>query len=149
VKLIDDSLAAFGEDQVVKVDASGSQGTDYKTGRRSTRCRSRFRRHTVFLSDLTLIPKGEYNSRGPCWIPIVAYKTGEKLKPLIKCRCGKVCGIGLHHVHADGTVTRSFYHSTASEFTENGVTYQHEPGCGWHVWLKLADYAEGDFPPVP
>lgn len=63
---------------------------------------------------------------------------GNKLKPLIRCNCGWYCGIGLHHVHVDGTVTASFFH-----------TAEGDPGrgCGWHVWLKLLDYDGGEFLP--
>jgi hypothetical protein len=82
---------------------------------------------------------------GPGWLA-VSYD-GKPLKPLIKCNRGKICGISLHHVHADGAVTASFYHSEASSFVEGGRTYQHTPGCGWHVFLKLKDYDCGDFPP--
>jgi hypothetical protein len=74
---------------------------------------------------------------------------GHAIKPAIKCKCGKICNIGLHYVHADGTVTASFYDSEATSFVEGGKTYAHTPGCGWHVFLKLVDYHEGDFPPVP
>jgi hypothetical protein len=92
------------------------------------------------------IPRlNSHEDPGPGWIAVSS--EGRPLKPLIKCNCGKVCGIGLHHVHADGTVTASFYHSEASEFTEGGRTYRHTPGCGWHVFLKLKDYDRGDFPP--
>jgi len=101
---------------------------------------------------MELIPKGSTDSVGPCWIPVVYANSADVLvstKPLIKCKCGKVTGIGLHHVHADGTVTASYYHSEASSFTEGGKTYAHEPGCGWHVWLKLDNYDVGEFPPVP
>lgn len=93
------------------------------------------------------IPKGDHETPAPCWIPVSC--GGKPCKPLIKCKCGKICGIGLHHVHADGRVTASFYHSEASEFVDNGRTYRHEPGCGWHVFLKLLDYDRGEFPPVP
>jgi hypothetical protein len=99
------------------------------------------------MNELTEIPKGDYESPAPCWIP-VSYK-GKPCKPAIKCKCGKNCRIGLHHVHADGTVTRSFFDSTESSFSEGGKTYAHTPGCGWHVWLKLKDYDCGDFPPIP
>lgn len=95
------------------------------------------------------IPKGDFDSPGPCWISTTRSDTGAPCKPLIKCQCGKVTGIGLHHVHADGRVTASFFHSEASEFTEGGVTYKHQPGCGWHVFLKLKDYDQGEFPPRP
>ena len=68
---------------------------------------------------------------------------GKTLKPLIRCNCGAVSGIGLHHVYADGTVTASFYHT-------KGNVYPEDPeGCGWHVFLKLADWTGEDIPPDP
>ena len=73
---------------------------------------------------------------------------GYVYKPVIKCKCGAVCNIALHHVHSDGTVTASFFHSQESTFTHNGKQYSHTPGCGWHVWLKLLTYDMGDFPPL-
>jgi hypothetical protein len=96
------------------------------------------------------IPKGNRDTPGPCWIPIVRYDD-ERIpcKPLVKCLCGVVTGIGLHHVHADGVVTASYFHSQDSEFTHNGKKYGHQPGCGWHVFLKLLDYDQGDFPSEP
>lgn len=101
---------------------------------------------------LVEIPRGKYDEdekpNAPCWIPIQD-KDGKPCKPLIKCNCGKVCGIGLHHVHVDGTVTASFYHAEVSTWTAGGKTYTHEPGCGWHVYLKLKDYDQGDFPGEP
>jgi hypothetical protein len=109
---------------------------------------------------VTEIPKGNHDSPGPCWIPTFRRVNPEgKLgvltdpqtipcKPVIKCQCGDLCGIALHHVHADGTVTASFFHSQEPSFMNKGKTYTHRPGCGWHVWLKLLDYDCGDFPPV-
>ena len=96
----------------------------------------------------TDIPKGRMaeDDPKPCWIP-VQNSDGKQLKPVIRCNCGELCGIGLHHVHGDGTVTASFYHSEAESFVDNGKVYGHRPGCGWHVWLKLQDYDCGDFPP--
>lgn len=91
------------------------------------------------------IPKGDYDAAAPCWIPNVEYGTEKPCKPLIKCNCGRISGIGLHHVHADGTVTASFFHDAAPH-PEIGYA---GGGCGWHVFLKLADYDQGDFPPVP
>ena len=65
----------------------------------------------------------------------------QPLKPLIRCNCGQISGIGLHHVHADGRVTASFYH-------KRGTVYPEQPdGCGWHEWLKLAGWDMGDIPP--
>jgi hypothetical protein len=75
--------------------------------------------------------KGDRSDQAPCWIPVIDDK-GNKLKPVIVCKCGKPCGIGLHHVHSDGKVTASFYH---------------EDGCGWHVFIKLLDYDRGEFLP--
>lgn len=65
---------------------------------------------------------------------------GRPRKPIIRCNCGHVSGIGLHHVHADGRVTNSFYHKRGPEDPE---------GCEWHVWLKLAGWDMGDIPPDP
>ncbi len=98
---------------------------------------------------MTEIPKGNFDSPAPCWIPASRYDNQGPAKPLIKCNCGKVCGIGLHHVHADGTVTDSFFHANVSEFMHNGKKYFTDPGCDWHVWLKLLDYDCGEFPSVP
>jgi hypothetical protein len=94
---------------------------------------------------LTEIPKGDYDSPAPCWIPTQRNDNGQPTKPLIKCNCGRIFGIGLHHVHADGTVTRSFFHA------KEALPDQGWPGggCGWHVWLRLKDYDCGDFPPTP
>jgi len=89
------------------------------------------------------IPKGTVDSPGPCWIP-VQNREGKALKPLIKCQCGRISGIGLHHVHADGTVTASFFHDAAPH---PDIGYA-GGGCGWHVFLKLLDYDCGDFPSV-
>lgn len=93
------------------------------------------------------IPKGSEDFEGACWIP--REWNGKACKPRIKCICGKLCNIGLHHVHADGRVTASFYDSEESYFVEGGKRYEHIPGCGWHVFLKLMDYDQGDFPPAP
>ena len=79
----------------------------------------------------------------PCWSPVKEYGTDKPLKPLIRCNCGNWSGIGLHHVHADGTVTASFYHKKGTVFPED------PDGCEWHVHLKLLNYDQGDFPPEP
>ena len=68
---------------------------------------------------------------------------GNKLKPIIRCNCGRWCGIGLHHVHADGTVTASFYHKRGTNYAIG----EDPDGCEWHVFLKLKDYDQGEFPP--
>lgn len=82
------------------------------------------------------IPKiNKERNNYPCWVSVRSTK-GERLKPTILCKCGVYCGIGLHHVHADGRVTASFYH-------EKGQNN----GCGWHVFLKLLDYNWGEYPP--
>lgn len=76
----------------------------------------------------------------PGWIETTD-QNGNVLKPLIRCNCGHISGIGLHHVHADGTVTASFYH-------KRGNVYPEDPnGCEWHVHLKLADWTGQDIGP--
>lgn len=85
----------------------------------------------------------EYAGR-PGWMQTVEILPGGErrpLKPTIRCNCGWYCGIRLHHVHPDGTVTASFFH------TKDGPYGDPERGCEWHVWLKLLDYDCGDFPP--
>ena len=103
----------------------------------------------------TEIPKIDYDdATAPGWVA-VSSPDGKPHKPIIRCQCGKHCGIGLHHVHADGTVTASFHHATEHElqkigdkffFTHKGKQYETTPGCGWHVHLKLLAYDCGDFP---
>lgn len=93
------------------------------------------------------IPKGapddDYRGPGrPAWFPVTEWGTGKRLKPLIRCNCGHLSGIGLHHVHADGTVTASYFHATKAQHAQGDDT-----GCGWHVYLKLKDYDWGEFPP--
>ena len=78
----------------------------------------------------------------PAWIQPVD-SDGKKLKPVIRCNCGQWSGIGLHHVHADGTVTASFFHATKTQHPQGDSS-----GCGWHVFLKLLGYTGGDFPPT-
>jgi hypothetical protein len=91
---------------------------------------------TAKLSDCT--------AGNPGW-GTVQDTTGKILKPLIRCNCGKWVGIALHHVHTDGTVTASFYHSKGTNYAIG----ESPDGCGWHVFLKLKDYDLGDFPPEP
>lgn len=103
------------------------------------------------MTETVTIPrlKLEDEEPGPGWISCSRYDNGEPCKPLIKCKCGKVTGIGLHHVHADGRVTASYYDSEGEEFEHNGTKYKKDPGCGWHVFLILAGYDQGEFPPNP
>ena len=91
----------------------------------------------------------------PAWIATET-TDGKASKPIIRCQCGVLQGIGLHHVHADGRVTASFFHATKEQlgkdahgyfFMHKGKRYSAVPGCGWHVFLKLKDYDRGDFPP--
>lgn len=95
---------------------------------------------------MTEIPKLEDFDAGPefagspGWTQPVDMQ-GNKLKPIIRCNCGWACGIGLHHVHPDGTVTASFFHS------KDGPYGDKDRGCEWHVYLKLKDYAGGEFLP--
>lgn len=79
----------------------------------------------------------DYTEGHPGWHPAVSSE-GKPIKPIIRCNCGWFCGIALHHVHPDGTVTASFFH-----------TPECDPGrgCGWHVHLKLKDWDGGEFLP--
>ena len=96
---------------------------------------------------LAELPKIKFEDETkPGWIA-VRDSAGRAQKPVIRCQCGVNTGIGLHHVHADGTVTKSFHHAAVDHFFHNGKRYGHVPGCGWHVFLKLKDYDLGDFPP--
>jgi hypothetical protein len=102
------------------------------------------------------IPKANIaDTVSPSWIPTET-SDGKPSKPIIRCQCGSLQGIGLHHVHADGRVTASFFHAAAHElqkdaqgyfFMHKGKRYSTEPGCGWHVFLQLKDYDRGEFPP--
>ena len=106
---------------------------------------------------VTEIPKIRFDDETkPGWVA-TSDTQGRPQKPVIRCQCGVHQGIALHHVHADGSVTASFFHAAAHElqkigdkyfFTHKGKQYQTEPGCGWHVFLKLKDYDCGDFPPT-
>lgn len=100
------------------------------------------------MSEVVSIPRGTFESQGPCWIPRENMH-GRNIRPVIKCNCQKICYISLHHVHDDGRVTESFFDSKDVEFTHQGKTYGHVSGCGWHVYLQLLDYDQGEFPPQP
>lgn len=89
------------------------------------------------------IPKGQYDVTPPPYWLSIRDTEGKLRKPIICCKCGRHVGIGLHHVHVDGTVTASFYH------LKGDISPADPQGCGWHVWLKLKDYDCGDFPPEP
>lgn len=94
------------------------------------------------MSESVVIPKGDFGAPAPCWIPIVS--GGIASRPLIKCQCGHISGIGLHHVHSDGRVTASFFHDVAPH---PDIGYP-GGGCGWHVFLTLQDWSGGEFPPT-
>jgi hypothetical protein len=89
----------------------------------------------------------EHRPNAPGWFQPVQHQDDDSfrpLKPCIRCNCGMLCGIGLHHVHADGTVTASFYHKKGPAGSPD---YSSPDGCEWHVFLKLKDYSGGEFPP--
>jgi hypothetical protein len=64
------------------------------------------------MADSVHIPEGhlEDGDPRPCWIALVTGDPARPCKPAIRCACGVVTNIGLHHVHADGRVTASFLH---------------------------------------
>lgn len=78
----------------------------------------------------------------PGWMQVIDSK-GKKIKPLIRCNCGKWCGIKLHHVHPDGRITASFY--DADQFDKNKqLIYK---GCGWHVYIELENWTGEEYLP--
>lgn len=89
------------------------------------------------------IPQGSWEREdlAPAWLPI-QNQDGTPAKPIIRCACGKLAGIGAHHVHADGRVTASFYHPAEGWA---GCA----PGCGFHEFLELDGYTGPEFPPRP
>jgi hypothetical protein len=98
------------------------------------------------MADVVLVPKikkgkDDWYAKSPAWSPAKDFD-GNPEKPIVRCNCGQWSGIGLHHVHADGTVTASFFHATKAQHPQGD-----DNGCGWHVWIKLQDYDCGDFPP--
>lgn len=112
-----------------------------KSGRSIDRCDA---------NDPVVIPRlltddWDHNEPGPGWYAVTS--GGKPAKPLVKCKCGTVTGIGLHHVYADGRVMQSYFDSPATSFEHGGKTYTHPAGCGWHVYIKLGDYDQGEFPP--
>jgi hypothetical protein len=96
------------------------------------------------MADTVHIPEwkegDDWRAKSPAWCQPVD-TAGNKLKPMIRCNCGQWSGIGLHHVHADGRVTASFFHATKAQHPMGD-----DSGCGWHVFLILDGYAGGDFP---
>lgn len=97
------------------------------------------------------IPKGDYDKPeiAPAWLPIQMRNDKDELvpaKPIIRCRCGQLMGIGLHHVHPDGRVTASFYHPETPHVAGSTAN---EPGCGFHEFLELEGYDGPEFPPRP
>jgi hypothetical protein len=62
---------------------------------------------------------------------------GHNLKPVIRCKCGELCNIRNHHIHADGRVTESFFH--VAPMTNNP--------CGFHEYLELEDWYGLNMPP--
>jgi len=84
------------------------------------------------------IPRGRFDDKSlaPAWLPCVEGDDKKPCRPIIRCKCGKLMGIGLHHVHADGRVTASFYHAAPAP----------DP-CGFHEFLELEGWDGGEFPP--
>jgi hypothetical protein len=100
------------------------------------------------MAETVHIPKADTYEDGtwwqpghPAWMQAVDAE-GRKVKPTIRCNCGQWSGIGLHHVHADGRVTASFFHATKAQHPQGD-----DSGCGWHVFLILDGYDGGEFPP--
>lgn len=78
----------------------------------------------------------------PGWMQVVD-SNGKKLKPLIRCNCGRWMGIRLHHVHPDGRVTASFFDDDLHDNIGNVI----DKGCGWHVYIELQDWTGEEYLP--
>lgn len=104
------------------------------------------------MSDIVTIPRlideANHEKPGPGWYAM-RDTDGNWVKPLIKCQCGNLTGIDLHHVHADGTVTASFWHAKTWTHPHSGRVINDENACEWHVNIRLADYFCGEFLPEP
>jgi len=87
------------------------------------------------------IPKGDNNSSGPCWIPHIW--EGRICRPIIVCACGQRNTAAAHHIHADGRVTASYYHAKEPIPSQGWAG----GGCGFHEFIRLMDYDQGEFPP--
>jgi hypothetical protein len=79
------------------------------------------------------IPKGKFgDTPATCRIRPARRQTVEAHYPL---QLRRLCWSALHRVHADGTVTASFFHAKG-----NNYAIGEDPnGCGWHAFLKLND----------
>jgi len=90
------------------------------------------------------IPKGSYDDESlkPAWIPI-QNGDGTPAKPMIRCACGALMSIRLHHVHGDGRVTASFLHPIVPQNPPQAPEHQ---GCGFHEFLVLDGYDGPEFP---
>lgn len=88
------------------------------------------------------IPQGTYDAAAvsPAWLPVTA--KGKEIKPIIRCACGMLTSIRLHHVHPDGRVTASFLHPL-----DGGPNST--PGCGFHEMLELDNWTGSEFPAQP
>lgn len=86
------------------------------------------------------IPKWNGNEdHVPAWVDTFD-PNGNRVRPHIKCKCGVITNIGNHHIHADGTITASYYHY----YADRPAKMQ---GCGWHVFLKMQGWTGGELLP--
>lgn len=90
------------------------------------------------MLDLIIIPKYDNKKSNadnkPCWCPVkIKNKDGEYIytRPVIRCKCGDYINIDNHSIHACGRITGSYNHNFK--------------GCGWNVYLKLEDWAGGEY----
>lgn len=90
------------------------------------------------VADVVVIPHlaNMDDQRAPGWITSIGYE-GKQLKPVIRCKCGRLVGIGAHHVDENGIVSASFHHDAVNDPLG---------ACGWHVYLKLEGYDGLSFP---
>ena len=88
------------------------------------------------MDDFLEIPKDDGSGNYPSWADTFTTVEGvrERVRPHIRCNCGKYTNIMNHHVHPDGRITESYFHNQYG-------------GCGWHVYLKMIGWQGGEFKP--
>lgn len=102
------------------------------------------------MEEIPKLIEFDHKENSPRWVqPTQDEWVGDEhvihqLKPVVRCKCGQFCVLGLYHVHVYEIVTASFYHKRGTNYSIG----ESPEGCEWHVFLKLKDYTGGEFLPV-
>ena len=75
-------------------------------------------------------PATRWLPAGPGWIERAGFK------PMVRCNCNRLVGLGAHTIAKSGLVSASFLDLDLSG-----------GGCGWHVWITLDGYNGPAFGP--